>query len=775
MRDPNDPRDNGPRIGSPLWIYLTVVTGAGGALLAMAVAALRGAGFPVLAREPLLPAIALLCVIGELRPIVTPGKTRQDSGDASLTFTFAALLYWGFPVAALMRLIASLISAAIGRQALFRAAFNTAQFTLSLGAAWLVLLATGIHPGPLSPWEPAGHQIGLVALAACAYFTVNFLLVAVAVAVHERAPIPATLRRELPYQAFVSLVLLSAAPLVVVVMSRSALLVLLFLLPLSAVYASAAMSLKREHQALHDELTGLPNRAFLYAKAAEAARQGHRVGFLLLDLDRFKVVNDTLGHAAGDRVLKIIAHRLAHSVRPGDLVARLGGDEFAVLLPAARPGSTAREVAVRLRAALAGAIQLEGMTLQVETSIGIAFYPEDAPGVELLVQRADVAMYLAKERRTGVETYAAGAGRRSATPVSLLGDLRHGLDHGELELHYLPKVSLAGGRTCGMEALVRWRHPQRGMILPGEFIHAARRSSLMYDLTAFVVDGALSQAAVWHRDGLGVQVCLNLTDRDLLDNRLTGMISGGLAAHGLEPADLMLEIGEGVLAGGPAQAIAAVHALAALGVAICIDDFGTASSSLVGLKRLPVSEVKVDASFVTRLFDVADNELIVRSLVGLVRALGIRSVAEGVETAEVAAALAAMGCDAAQGWCFSHPLEPPAARRWLAGHLPEPADGTEPALAGDLGRAGDGDWAGDLGRAGDGDWAGEPGPADPAGDLRPAAEEEQVALSPQARRATAERRRPRSPVPPAGALAGQGAPAGQGTLAGRGAPAGQAG
>ena len=292
---------------------------------------------------------------------------------------------------------------------MFRTAFNAAQYTLSLGAAWLVLLAAGIHPRPLAPWEPTGRELDAVGLAAVAYFVVNFMLVSVAVAVHSRAPVPATLRRELPYQAFVSLVLLSAAPLVVVVMSRSVLLVFLFLLPLAAIYASAAVSLKREHQARHDELTGLPNRALLFAKTsealAEAARTGGRVGFLLLDLDRFKVVNDTLGHPAGDQVLKVVAHRLAHSVRPGDLVARLGGDEFAVLLPAAKPGSTAREVAVRLRTALAEADRVEGMTFQLETSVGIAFYPEDAPGVELLVQRADVAMYLAKERRTGVEAY----------------------------------------------------------------------------------------------------------------------------------------------------------------------------------------------------------------------------------------------------------------------------------------------------------------------------------------------------------------------------------
>ena len=415
MKDPNDPRNAGPRLGSPFWTYLTVVTGAGCAVLALAMVRLNTAGLPTLLSQPLLPAIVVLSVIGELRPIVTPGKSRPDSGDASLTFCFAALLYWGFPVAALVRLVTSGFSAMTGRHAVFRAAFNTAQYTLSLGAAWLVLLAAGVRAQPLTPWEPSGRELGVLGLAALAYFVVNFLLVAVAVAVHSRAPIPATLRKQLPYQAFVNLVLLSAAPLVVVVMGRSVLLVLLFLLPLTAIYANAAISLKREHEALHDELTGLPNRAFLFKKArealAEADRSGSRVGFLLLDLDRFKVVNDTLGHTAGDRVLRAIAHRLAHGVRPGDVVARLGGDEFAVLLPAAKPGSTAREVAVRLRDALAKAIEVDGVRFRIETSVGIAFYPEDAPGVEPLLQRADVAMYLAKERQTGVEAYSTAAER----------------------------------------------------------------------------------------------------------------------------------------------------------------------------------------------------------------------------------------------------------------------------------------------------------------------------------------------------------------------------
>jgi len=275
----------------------------------------------------------------------------------------------------------------------------------------------------------------------------------------------------------------------------------------------------------------------------------------------------------------------------------------------------------------------------------------------------------------------------------------------------------------------------------------------MHDLTAFVVEAALTQAAHWRSEGLAVQMCLNLANRDLLDSGLPGMLSGGLAARGLEPGDLMLEIGEGVLAGEPAQAIAAVHALAALGIPISIDDFGTASVSLVGLKRLPVSEVKVDASFITKLFDASDNELIVRSLVGLVRALGIRSVAEGVETAEVAAALTAMGCDAAQGWCFSRPLEPAAASRWLASHLPSAARDAPvlPPPHGD--RMPDAQRAPDRQRVPDGG-RGSGAERVPDGGCAPGAERVPVARPPKARRPSGEGRRPRSPVPPAGAPAG---------------------
>jgi diguanylate cyclase (GGDEF)-like protein len=674
MKDPSDTRDIGPRIGSPLWIYLTLITVAGlGALLAALLRELPAAGLRGLAGQQQFWVLAALSVLGELRPIVTPGKSRPDAGVASVTFCFAALLYWGLAVAAGLLAVSTLFVALSRRKAPFRCAFNVAQLTLSLAAAAAVLAIGGIQPRPLRPWVPTGGALGTVGLAALAYFTVNFLLVGMAVTLYQRTPLPVTLRRNLPYQALVSLALLSAAPLVVVAMSRSVLLVLLFLLPLIAVYANAAIAMQREHQARHDQLTGLPNRAMLFDRAgeavAEAARTGSKTGFLLLDLDRFKEVNDTFGHQLGDGLLRAVAYRLARSVRPGDVVARLGGDEFAVLLPAVRATSAAREVAARLRAALAEPVRLEGMSFEINASVGIALYPDDAGSVEQLLQHADVAMYLAKERRTGVERYAGPAGGHFPARLSLLGDLRRGIDHGEFELYYQPTVLLAGGRTAGMEALLRWQHPSRGRIGPAEFIPLAEQSFIMHDLTAYVIRAALGQAAAWRLRGLPVQLSVNVSVRDLLDAGLAGRVEGELAALGLPPEVLLIEVSDRALTSEAIDIAAGVSVLRGLGVRLSLDDFGTGYASLARLRRMPVAEVKIAPTFVSGLASSPDSQVIVRSLVDMVRGLGIRSVAEGVETADVAAALLAIGCDAAQGYAFSRPLNAAAATRWLSGDL----------------------------------------------------------------------------------------------------------
>jgi diguanylate cyclase (GGDEF)-like protein len=681
MKDPNDTRDMGPRVGSPLWIHLMTVTAAGAVAFLLAMLHLHGlvprpGG---LVWHPLFWLLAALVLVGDIWPIITPGRSGPESPVASLTFSFAALLYWGLPVAVLLKAASTLAVGLAERKAVKRSAFNAAQVTLSMCAAWLVLLAFNLHPTAAHPWDPNGRELFVVLPAAAAFFVVNFVLVGIAIALHSRASLLKTLRNNLPYQAFVNLVLLATAPLVAVVMStESALLLLLFAFPLAAIYVNAAMSVQREHQAHHDELTGLSNRKLLIRRTndalAQAARSQTMVGFLLLDLDRFKEVNDTLGHPVGDRLLRHVAHRLTHSVRPGDMVARLGGDEFAVLLPSVKEAAAAREVAARLRAAVAEPIRMDGMSFDIEASVGIALYPDDASGFEVLLQHADVAMYLAKERRSGVERYVADSDRNSPARLALLGDLRRGLDRGELELHFQPKVLLADRSTAGMEALVRWQHPARGLMAPEEFIPLIEQSYLMRELTARVIDMALGQAALWWQGGMSIQVSLNLAARDLLDNGLADIVGRSLQRHGLPAEALLLEIDERVLTSEPAHAVATAEALAALGVSLSLDDFGTGYSSLVRLKRLPVSEVKIDSSFVGRLLHSADDQVIVRSIVDLVGALGIRSVAEGVESAEVAAELVAMGCGAAQGWYFSKPLNAASATAWLA-ERQAPGDG----------------------------------------------------------------------------------------------------
>jgi len=675
MRDPTDTRNIGPRVGSPLWIHITAVTIAGAIVFGFAVTKLMH--MSVLARQPMFWVLVAMVVLGDIWPIVTPGRSSLEAPLASVTFSFAMLIVWGLPVAVLVRATSTMVTFLAKRKAPHRAAFNAAANTLSLAAAGGVLWALGLHRGPgphhwlVLQGPAAPEDLAKVLLAALACFVVSYVLFTGAVALHSREPVLRTLVSKLPYETFVGLVVFATAPLVALAIdSSSAWFVLLFAFPLAAFYINAAVSVRSEHQAHHDELTGLPNRKMLTLRLdsmlAQAASSGGGLGFLLLDLDRgLKEVNDTLGHAVGDRLLRLVAHRLTHSIRPGDLVARLGGDEFAVLLPSMKEASAAREVAARLRAAVAEPIRLEGMSFVIEVSIGIAMFPDDATSAELLMQRADVAMYLAKQRRSGVERYQQDLDRNSPSRLALFGELRRGLDRGELELHYQPKVYLADQRTAGVEALVRWLHPVRGMLMPDDFIPVVQQSYLMREVTAFVIETAVAQAAIWRQSGLDVQVSINLSGRDLLDNGLADLVSQCLNRHRLPPTALLLEIDERVLTSEPAHSVATAESLAGLGIGLSLDDFGTGYSNLVRLKRLPVTEVKVDSSFVSRLLESPDDEVVVKSILDLAAALGIRSVAEGVESVDVAAALLEMGCVAAQGWYFAKPMNAASATAWL--------------------------------------------------------------------------------------------------------------
>ncbi|MFC5186224.1 putative bifunctional diguanylate cyclase/phosphodiesterase [Actinomadura harenae] len=698
MKDPNNTRNTSPRRGSPLWIFFAVSIGLGVAAGAAALAGLARADLDAVVTNPVFWLLGAFIVVGEMRPIIAPGLTETSGATTSTTFSIAALLYAGLPVAAALQAAAAITCGVFRGRSPHRIAFNTAQYVLSLGASALVLNVFGIHPSPAAPWVPDGRDLPAIALVGIAYFVTNVTLVGSAIALHERITLVRALRWDLPYQILVHLALLGLAPLMVIAMDRSAAFVPLIVLPFIAVYLNASVSVRREHQALHDGLTGLPNRKLLITRtegaiahlgrphhrphgnpappAGEAAPKGvllrrggddasQRVGLFLLDLDRFKEVNDTLGHPTGDRLLQLVAHRLTHSVRPGDLVARLGGDEFAVLLPTVRDEAAAREVAARLRAALSEPVRLDGVSFDLEGSVGIALYPDHAPDFELLLQRADVAMYHAKGSRTGVEVYSPDRDRNSPARLGLLGDLRRALDRGELELFYQPKIALRDGRLVGMEALLRWRHPERGVLGPEEFLQVAAQTYLMRAITQEVVGMALAQAEAWWREGLTVQVAVNVSGRDLLDADLAETIAEGLVERDLPAAALQLEITERVLTGEPASGSGTVAALTDLGVALSLDDFGTGYSSLVRLKRLPIEEVKIDSSFVHRLTASPDDAVIVRSVVELVGTLGLRSVAEGVEDGQTAALLREMGCDAAQGWHFARPMDAVRATSYL--------------------------------------------------------------------------------------------------------------
>ncbi|GAA4228549.1 cyclic Di-GMP phosphodiesterase RmdB [Actinomadura meridiana] len=710
MKDPNNTRNTAPRRGSPLWIYFVAVILLGGVACAVAFTGLTGADLDALVRMPVFWILACFIIFGELRPIVTPGSTGHNGATTSTTFSFAALLYAGLPIAAALQAVAVITCGIFRGRTPHRIAFNVAQYVLSFAAAELVLALFGDVATPTDPWVPDGADLPAVALAGTVYFLCNDTLVGSAIALHERISLVKALRWDLGYQVLVHLALLGLAPLMVVAMDRSAVFLPLIVLPFIAVYLNASVSVRREHQALHDGLTGLPNRKLLIVRTEEALaeargaekrdtekrtapRRGgragigsrlrkttddpkHRCGLFLLDLDRFKEVNDTLGHPTGDRLLQIVAHRLTHSVRPGDLVARLGGDEFAVLLPSVRDEANAREVAARLRAALSEPVRLDGMSFDLEASVGIALFPDHAPDFELLLQRADVAMYNAKEARSGVAIYSARKDRNSPARLRMLGDLRRAVDRSELELFYQPKVALRDGQLVGMEALLRWRHPDRGILEPASFLSVAEQTYLMRSITRHVVEAALTQAAAWWREDLTVQVAVNASGRDLFDTGLTETIEEGLLARGLPAAALQLEITERILMNEPAYASDTVGALAELGIPLSLDDFGTGYSSLVRLNRLPVEEIKIDSSFVGRLVESPEDAVIVRSIVDLARTLGLRSVAEGVEDPATAGMLREIGCDAAQGWHFGRPMDAETATDWLRRHVqraPEPA------------------------------------------------------------------------------------------------------
>jgi diguanylate cyclase (GGDEF)-like protein len=454
-----------------------------------------------------------------------------------------------------------------------------------------------------------------------------------------------------------------------------------------------ALHQEMEHRALHDTLTGLPNRALLFDRFDQALlgteRGGTTAGLLLLDLDRFKEVNDTFGHHYGDELLRQVGPRLGGVLRGVDTIARLGGDEFAVLLPDVHGVGDAADVAHSLLAALAAPFQIEGVDMDVEASIGVVISGEHGKDAITLMQHADIAMYIAKTQHLGVFTYNPATDGHSATKLAMVGDLRRALDRHELVLYYQPKVSVTTGDLVGAEALIRWQHPEQGLVFPDAFIPLAERTGLIGPLTEYVLDAALRQARLWLDAGRPVPIAVNLSARNLHDEHFADKVAELLALHDVPPALFELEVTESAIMIDPVRARQTLEHLSSLGVRLSIDDFGAGYTSLSQLTSMPISEIKIDRSFVMRMADDPSSALIVSSVVELGHNLGMTLVAEGVETKGNMTELAGLGCDVAQGYHLSRALPADAFDAWSAGRPITPAppqrvgsrDDTPPAQA----------------------------------------------------------------------------------------------
>jgi diguanylate cyclase (GGDEF)-like protein/PAS domain S-box-containing protein len=423
------------------------------------------------------------------------------------------------------------------------------------------------------------------------------------------------------------------------------------------------------HQASHDGLTNLPNRTLLFERLAtniEAAREDRTVlALLVMDLDRFKEVNDTFGHHFGDMLLKQVAFRLRNQMRTGDTVARLGGDEFAVVLPEVKDAAHAGRIARNILNALEQPFVVEEQVLEVGASIGIALFPQHGFDARTLLRRADTAMYTSKQEQIGYSFHRDGVEHRSPDQLSIVVEMRSALERNEFELYYQPKIHLRSGLVTRVEVLLRWMHPKRGMLQPAMFVPIAERTGLIRPLTDWLLERAMAQVRAWQDGGAPVHVAVNISAKSLLDQALPQKIQKLLDKWEVDPRFLKIEITESSIMADPSHALAIMSMIQSMGVRLSIDDFGTGYSSLTHLRQLPIDEIKIDKSFVAGMMTSDADAAIVRTVIDLAHNLGKQVCAEGVEDEKTMTLLREIGCDLAQGYFISRPMSAPDLTQWL--------------------------------------------------------------------------------------------------------------
>jgi diguanylate cyclase (GGDEF)-like protein len=612
--------------------------------------------------------LAAVLVAGELRPLLLPrGDGETDRVTTSSTAALALVLS-GPLVLALVAQGAAVLVDDVRRREPRRALFNLGQYVLALAAARVVFALTSGNDVLAHHTPVRADQLVPSLLGAGAFFLVNNLAVAIVISLHTGTEMLTILREDVRAQGLAAGILLGLAPVTALIVTQAPLMLPLLLLPLIGVHRSAWTTARRQHEAMHDALTGLPNRVLfqhLTAGAISAERHlgGHSVGVVLLDLDHFREVNDTLGHQVGDGVLLEVTRRITQVLPEGLDVARLGGDEFAVLVPGNEREVTAlaRSLAARLREP----VVTEGARMGVQASIGIALCPDHAPDADTLLKRADIALYRAKRTRGEIEVYRPEIDEHTVLRLNLLGDLHKAVDNEEFELLFQPQVDGLHGEVVAVEALMRWRHPDYGLISPDIFIPLAENTGLIGSMSRRALESAVTTLGLLRTAGHDLSMAVNVSARTLSDLELPRWISRALLVSSVPANRLTIEVTESTITADPARAIQVLHELREIGVLLSVDDFGTGYSSLSYLRQLQPDELKVDKSFVAQLCADENSAVIVRSTVELGHGLGLNVVAEGVEDQETYDALVGMGCDRMQGFHIARPMSPAALKAWL--------------------------------------------------------------------------------------------------------------
>jgi diguanylate cyclase (GGDEF)-like protein len=530
------------------------------------------------------------------------------------------------------------------------------------------------------------HEVWYYALVVATYLVtlaVNFVIAAGYASYVEHSPLAEvaakTLVPTLPAELVCGLMTAAAVYLTTQVGTGGLLLSGIALVALSYL-ANALLTSRRRADALQriattDGLTGLANRARLQDAIEERIRAataaGEQVALLLLDLDRFKEINDTLGHQCGDEVLRELGPRLVDAIGPEALVARLGGDEFGILLPPGRDSDTALEAAAdQITAALTAPLALDELSLSIGASIGAARFPRDGADANALLRCADIAMYAAKDAQVEYKLYEVEQNHHSLLRLSVLSEFRRALSDDEVVVHYQPIMALSDRSIRGAEALVRWQHPERGLLLPGDFVSTVEQTDLVGPLSRRVLERAIADCAAWRRQGREISISVNLSARNLLDRGLPRDMARMLDAEGVPPDALALEITERMIMADPERAIANILHMSSLGMRLSVDDFGTGYFSLANLRRLPIDDLKIDSSFVVPMLHSESDLIIVRSTINLGYDLGLRITAEGVENAATLERLALLGCDLAQGFHVGPPMAAAGFDAWLVKRAP---------------------------------------------------------------------------------------------------------